>query len=435
MIDLYRSLTPDQLIEHLLPLCQNNPGELIDFVKNEWAIYCRDQQLPPLDPDNLYDKILYLAGRGFGKTRSGAEIIKRAALSGNYEYCNIIAPTNGDLIKIVIGGKSGIMGICRDHERPVWNKKDNILKWPNGAITLGFTAEAPERLRGPQSSCVWLDELAAYPNAQEVWDQMLFGYRLPPKAPSKPFIVITTTPRPKPLIRELANDPKTYVIRGSSFDNAKNLSAGFIEKMQSTYANTTIGRQEVFGEILEDSIGKLWKYDSFDRLDRVPDRADLGNIVIALDPAVSDGENSDEFGIVVCARNGDIGFILEDLSGHYDQHSWAQTAVSLYHRYQASGIVAETNQGGFLIEGMIRMIDPTVPVVSVRATQGKFVRAAPISALYQQGKIKHCPGLSVLENQMVTSEYRQGESSPDRVDAMVWGLTHLFSGTIPQFNI
>ena len=394
----------------------------------DWPFWARPEQLLP-DGDWIY--WLILAGRGAGKTRSGAEAVRQWIKMG-FQYVNLIGATESDVEKVMVKGESGILAICPPDERPVYIGNKHELRWPNGARSLLFSGEKADRLRGNQHEKLWLDELAAWRFADTL-DQAMLGLRLG----SKPQAVITTTPRPTAIIKGLVKDERTHVTRGSTYDNTANLADAFIHQVIGKYEGTRLGRQELNAEVLEDVPGALfmrqWIDDARDRVAPVG----LRRIVVAIDPAISTGENSDETGIVVVgsddgSRDKDKrahGYVLDDVSGHYTPPEWAKKALHMYHRYKADAIIAEVNQGGDMVANTIRMFNPNVPVKSVHATRGKAIRAQPIAGLYAQLRIHHVGSFAMLEDQMCSfspDSERSAGNSPDRLDAMVWAATELF---------
>ena len=331
----------------------------------------------------------------------------------------------------MVEGDSGLLRCHPKDYRPVYEKTNRKLTWPNGAVAYLYNATEPDQLRGPQHDAGWVDELAKFRYMQETWDQLQFGMRLG----IHPRIVVTTTPRPLPLIKKLLNDPSTFVTRGSTFDNKDNLAASTLRNLQDRYGHTRLGRQELEGEVLGDIPGALWKREDIDdnRLKEAPE--DLERVIVAVDPAASSNEGSDENGIVVVglARDKDgyaRGYVLEDASLRGSPEEWAKKAVSLYRKWQADKIVAEKNNGGDMVESVIKAADRSVPVKLVHASRGKVVRAEPISALYEQGRVHHCGRFDLLEDQMclfsVDNVRNSSTGSPDRVDALVWGLSEIF---------
>jgi phage terminase large subunit-like protein len=342
------------------------------------------------------------------------------------DWIAIVAATAADARDVMVEGESGILACARDWCRPVYQSTRRRLEWPNGALAYLYSAEEPDRLRGPQHDAAVCDELGSW-REPSTFDMLMFGLRLG----RNPRTVVATTPRPTKLIRELlAREGKDVVVtRGTTFENAPNLAPGFLSNIVRRYEGTRLGRQELQGEVLLDVPGALWKLEDIDkaRLTKAPEG--LARIVVGIDPAVSSHEGSDETGIIVAGKDDrGHGYILEDLSGKYAPDGWARAAISAYHRWRADRIVAEVNQGGALVEATLRMVDPNVPYTAVHASRGKYVRAEPISSLYEQGRVSHCGYFSKLEDQMTSftpDQDRGRQGSPDRCDAAVWSLTEL----------
>jgi len=375
-----------------------------------------EQLIPPGD----WFVWLVLAGRGWGKTRTGAEAVRHWART--FRYVNLIGATADDARDIMIQGESGIMAICPRDERPAYQPALRRLTWPSGATSLIFTADEPERLRGKQHEKLLCDELGSWRYQQEAWSQALLGLRLG----SNPQVIVTTTPRPTPVIRELVADKRTYVTRGTTYDNRPNLAPAFYSSIITRYEGTRLGRQELNAEILEDNPGALWKRAQIDAL-RVVKMPDMRRVVVAIDPAVTATAGSDETGMVVCGLGIDKhGYVLDDLSLRESPDAWAQKAVNAYRRWKADRIVAEVNNGGDLVETTIRTVDKNVPYKAVHASRGKMIRAEPIAALYEQGRVHHVGSFATLEDQMC--QWEPGQKSPDHLDAMVWGMTELMLG-------
>ena len=368
---------------------------------------------------------LALAGRGWGKTKTGSETVRAQVcgstpLSGTqYNRIAIIAETAADARDVMIEGPSGLLTIHPKDFRPHFEPSKRRLTWPNGAVATLYNAVEPDQLRGPQHGLAWLDELAKWRYVVETWDNLQFGMR----AGTHPRKIITTTPRPIPLLKQILHDPSTFVTRGSTYDNRANLAPSFFTEVAGRYTGTRLGRQELEAEILDDMPGALWQRAWIDT-NRVKESQlpNLVRIVVAIDPAVSsDPDKSDETGIV-CAgvdANGH-GYVLDDLSGIMAPDDWAKKAVAVYHNRSADRIVAEINNGGEMITNTIRTIDPTVPCVSVTATRGKVVRAEPVSLYYEQGKVHHVGSFAKLEDQlcMFSNDVDRGQhGSPDRADA------------------
>jgi predicted phage terminase large subunit-like protein len=362
-----------------------------------------------------------MAGRGFGKTRTGAEWIRSQAESGRYGRMALVAATAADIRSVVVEGESGILAISPPWCRPVYQPSKRRLVWPNGAQAETFSADEPDRLRGPQHDGAWGDEIAAwtYPDA---WDQLMFGLRLG----TDPRVVATTTPRPVKLVRELLAAPTTVVSRGSTYDNASNLAPAFIDSIITKYEGTRLGRQELNAELLDDIPGALWTRAKIDEL-RKDAAPELVRVVVAIDPAVTSGDSSDETGIVVCGKGVDgHGYVLADLTCRMTPDGWARRAVDAYDRYRADRIIGEVNNGGDLVAHTIRTVRQSISFTAVHATRGKRTRAEPISARYEQGTMHHIGSLPELEDQMVSYTPDGYDGSPDHVDALVWGMTELF---------
>lgn len=333
----------------------------------------------------------------------------------------------------MVEGPAGILRCAHPSERPLYESSKRRLTWSNGAAATLFSAEEPERLRGPQHDTAWCDELGAWKYAQDAWDNLQFGLRLS----SSPQACVTTTPRPIALVKELLRDPTTAVTRGSTFDNAANLAARFVAKIRQRYEGTRLGRQELFAELLEDTPGALWTLGLLER-HRVKHAPDLVRLVVAVDPAASSGEDSAETGIVAAGRSSEgQGYVLADESLRGTPAEWGERAVLAHDRLNADSIVAEANNGGEMVREVIcaaarelhrasRRPSPHVVVRLVHASRGKATRAEPVSALDEQGRIHHVGTFSALEDQMST--WVPGQDSPDRMDARVWALTDLMLG-------
>ena len=383
----------------------------------------KNQRLP--DGDWLY--WLILAGRGFGKTRTVSETV-RTWIKQGFNYVNLIGATADDVRTIMVEGPAGILSCCPNSERPEYLKRSYELRWKNGAISLLFSAEEPDRLRGKQHMKLACDEIAAW-REPDAWDQALLGLRLG----SRPQAVVATTPRPTKIIRELVANPRTHVVRGSTYDNKSNLSGAFISQIIQKYEGTRMGRQELNAEILDNVIGALWSRKLLDETRRAAAPA-LSRIVVAIDPSVSNGEGSNECGIVVAGLGVDNhGYILADDSAVMAPIEWARKAVQLYRYWGADRIIAEANQGGALIENTIRAVDANVAFKAVHASRGKITRAEPIAALFETGRAHLVGTFPMLEDQLCT--FSAGSSDlPDRLDALVWGLTELMvEKQRPQF--
>lgn len=399
-----------------LPLPNPDARRLLE----DWRAWARPAQLPPPGAWRIW---LLLAGRGFGKTRAGAEWVRAQAESGDARRIALVASTARDARLVMVEGASGLMTIAPAAARPVFEPSKQQLTWPSGAIATLYSADEPDRLRGPQFDAAWCDELAAwrYPQA---WDMLMMGLRLG----TRPRAVVTTTPKPVQLIRALLAAPDCVVTRGTTRENAANLAPGFLAAIRKQYEGTRLGRQELDAELLEDVPGALWARDRIEgaRVDTAPA---LRRIVVAIDPAVSSGAEADETGIVVAALGQDgEGYVLGDLSGRYSPHDWASRALDAYRVHGADRIVAEINNGGAMVEATLRVLDPGVAYKPVHASRGKLARAEPVAALYEQGRVHHVGAFPALEDQMcgfAPAFDRATTGSPDRVDALVWALSEL----------
>lgn len=348
--------------------------------------------------------------------------------------CAVVAPTLGDIRRVCFGGDSGILSqipkeCLLEGRGQGYNASAQEVRLWNGSIIQGFGASEPERLRGPQFHRAWCDEIAAwmYP---EAFDQLMFGLRLGKDRGTEPQCVITTTPKPNDLIRKLVKRSNAVITRGSTFDNAANLAPSALQEMRDKYEGTNLGRQELYAEVLDDIEGALWSYSTIEN-SRIDNKylPEFNRVVVAIDPAVTSSEDSDETGIVVVARSQENKYyVLEDASLKASPDGWARKAVQLFNQHNADRIIAEVNNGGDLVERVIRTIDMNVPYSKVHASRGKLVRAEPISALYEQGRVYHAGTFKELEDQMV-SFTPNSRKSPDRMDALVWALTELSSST------
>lgn len=398
----------------LKELSANEAAEILE----DWRFWARPDQIAP---EGNWRVWLIMAGRGFGKTRCGAEWVHEQIRQGR-ERIALVGETKADVRDVMVEGESGILATA-GRNRPLYEPSKRRLTWPNGAIGVCYSGDEPDQLRGPQHDAAWLDELAKYRYAEETWSNLDLGLRLG----ESPQAVITTTPRPVQIMRELVADELVTVTRGSTYDNLQNLAESFAKRIVERYEGTRLGRQELHAEILDDVVGALWSREMIDahRLRETPPHFE--RIVVGVDPAVTSGEDADETGILVAGMIGNRGYIVEDLSGQYTPQEWAIQAIKAYYKYNADRIVAEVNQGGDMVEHTIRTVDRNVSYKAVRAARGKILRAEPIAALYEQGRIHHCGTFAALEDQlcMYTHESRD---SPDRLDALVWALTDLMIG-------
>lgn len=421
------TLPPEIAAKALASLTEAEAEELL----HDWRFTARPEQCAP---DGDWQVWAYIAGRGAGKTRSGSEWVREKVKTGAGRIA-LIAPTAGDARDVMVEGDSGILSVCwdgdRDHRgqltgRPVYEPSKRRLTWANGTIATTYSADEPDRLRGPQHDAGWCDEVAAWNYAQEAWDMFMFGLRLG----DNPQAMVTTTPRPIPIIRQIVNAPTTKVTHGSTYSNRANLAKSFLDKIVTRFEGTRLGAQELEGKILDDFMGSLWPRDMIERAKTKAAFPQMQRVVVAIDPSGTGGaeDEGDSIGIVVAGKGIDgVGYVLADRTCKLSPAGWARRAVDAAQEFGADRIVAERNYGGAMVEHTIRTVGRTVPYKEVVATRGKVVRAEPIAALYEQGRVKHAPGLEALEEQMgaMTTEGYMGDGSPDRVDALVWALTEL----------
>lgn len=426
-------------------IAQNNPYLLkglteaeADELWHDWRAWARPEQMAP---DGDWRTWAYIAGRGAGKTRSGAEWIREKVRSGSSRIA-LIAPTAGDARDVMVEGDSGVLSVCwegdRDHRgavtgRPVYEPSKRRLTWANGAMATTYSADEPDRLRGPQHDAGWCDEVAAWNYGQEAWDMFLFGLRLG----NDPRAMVTTTPRPIPLVRQIVGAPTTVVTRGSTYSNRANLAQAFLDQIVTKFEGTRLGRQELDGLILDDIPGALWTREMIDQAKADVRLPDMQRVVVAIDPSGTSGEDDDgdSVGIVVAGKGVDgLAYVLSDRTCKLSPMGWSRRAVQAADEFKADRIIAERNYGGAMVEAVIRTAGATVPYKEVVASRGKVVRAEPIAALYEQGRVKHLSGMEALEDQMCafTADGYLGDGSPDRADALVWALTELMLGEQPQ---
>ena len=398
---------------------------LFDF----WAL---DHQRPP--PGN-WRAWVCMGGRGAGKTRAGSEWVRacvegaRPGERGRAARVALVGETFDQVREVMIFGDSGILACCPPDRRPKWEATRRRLVWPNGAVAQAFSAQEPEALRGPQFDLAWVDELAKWKKAGETWDMLQFALRLG----ERPQVMVTTTPRPQPVLKALLALSSTVVTRAPTYANRAWLAASFLEEVEARYGGTRLGRQELEGVLLEDAEGTLFPHALIERA-RLRKLPDLDRIVVAVDPAVSGKAGSDLCGIVVvgACTTGPVAdwraYVLEDASvAATSPTDWARAAIAAMDRHGAHRLIAEVNQGGDLVGSVLRQIDPNLPYTARHASRGKAARAEPVAALYEQGRVHHLPGLGALEEQMalMTARGFAGSGSPDRVDALVWALHEL----------
>lgn len=385
----------------------------------DWSLWARPKQVAPEGDWRIW---LILAGRGFGKTRSGAEWVRHKIETNQSQRIALVGATAADVRDTMVEGESGLLRIFPPDKRPRYEPSKRRINFHNGAMATTYSADEPDRLRGPNHDLAWCDEIAAwrYPDA---WDQLIFGLRIG----NDPRLVATTTPRPTRLIRQLVERKDVAVTKGSTFENAANLAPTFLEEVKARYEGTRLGRQELYAEILDDVEGALWTRQMIEdaRVNNVPE---LTRIVVGVDPAITSNEFSAETGIVAVGIDGNgIGYVLDDRSLQGTPVEWANAAIALYHRTSADRIVVESNQGGDMVRHTLQTVESQVPIKTVHATRGKRTRAEPVSALYEQGRIKHVGAFPTLEDQMCS--WTPESASPDRLDALVWAITELMIGS------
>lgn len=385
---------------------------------SNWTEIARPEQC---EPKSDWRTWLIMAGRGFGKTRTGAETVLEWVLSGRYKRIALIGQSQIEARQIMLDGDSGILAFCDKRFIEKFNRHEGILTFKNGAKLFLFGANNYERLRGPQFDAAWIDEAAKFKNGVLMWEQLQMCLRLG----TDPKCIITTTPRKNALLRQLLKDETCIVTRGTTFDNVANLAKAFLENIKRQYEGTRLEAQEIYAQMLDEDDGALWNRNKIAY--EKPPVDDWCRVVVAVDPAVTDEDYSDETGIVVVGVSGNQkAYVLEDASVRAKPKEWIKEVLRLYNHYKADRVVAEVNKGGELVQDLLTSHDPHVAFRGVRATRGKYIRAEPVASLYEQGKVKHIRPLEKLENQMCTYIPEKYSKSPDRLDALVWGLTDLF---------
>lgn len=373
-----------------------------------------------------WDIWLLNAGRGFGKTRSGAEDAAWFGIENAQSRIAVVAKTFADARDTCVEGESGLLNCIPRSWLSTWNRSLGELVLTNGSVFKLFSSDAPSRLRGPQHHRAWIDELASW-ETFDAYDQVMFGLRLG----RRPRAVVTTTPRPVPVIKELIQrvGRDVSLSTGSTYDNVNNLPDAFLRRLRERYEGTRMADQELHAKLLNDVPGALWRYDFIQRWPANEDLPSMDRIVVAVDPAVTANAKSDETGIIVAGRIANTtpaqGIILEDGTLKGTPNEWGHRVINLYRKYKADRVIAEVNNGGDLVVQNLRGIDPNVPVTTVHASRGKMTRAEPVSALYEQKRVWHALRFGELEEQMTTYDGSRIMKSPDRMDAMVWGLTDL----------
>src|SRR5215212_7833195 len=380
-----------------------------------------EARIEQLTPPGDWFVWLLLAGRGFGKTRTASEDVAAYGLDNPESRIAVVAETFADGRDVCMEGESGLLSCLPQSRVRLWNRSIGELHLHNGTIYRLFSGDKPDALRGYQFHRAWVDELAKFRYYRETWTQLMLGLRLG----KQPQVIVTTTPRPIQLLKDLKVRESTFVTTGSTFDNAANLAEPFLEEITARYQGTRVGRQELEAEILDDVPGALWTRAMLEQA-QVRVVPDLKRVVVAIDPAVTSGEDADETGIIVAGLGNDgNAYVLADRTCRLSPDGWAKRALIAYDEYGADRLVAEINNGGDLVESVIRTVAPRVSYKKLHASRGKRVRAEPVAALYEQGKVKHVMGLNDLEDQMVSFVPEGMDGSPDRVDAAVWALTEL----------
>jgi phage terminase large subunit-like protein len=422
------SATPEVVAEFLGGL-SDNALLALPWMFEFWALPHQ------LAPEGAWKSWVIMGGRGAGKTRAGAEWVRAQVEGaqpldpGRAQRVALVGETVDQVRDVMVFGDSGILACSPPDRRPKWESGRERLVWANGAVANVYSAHNPEKLRGPQFDAAWVDELAKWPKAQNTWDMLQFALRLG----VHPQQVVTTTPKNVEVLKAVLNNPSTVSTHAPTQANRANLAASFLEEVERRYAGTMQGRQELEGLLLEEAEGAMWTIAALER-GRVERAPQLSRIVVAVDPPVTGHAGSDECGILVVGAVTEgppqtwRAYVLEDASVKAaSPDTWARAAVAAKERWQADRVVAEVNQGGDMVESVLRSIDPLVAYRAVRATRGKAVRAEPVAALYEQGRVSHLPNMASLEAQMcqMTRQGFRGKGSPDRVDALVWALTDL----------
>lgn len=447
------------LIEQLLGLPMSDRLAVIEKMTNDealsvlydWRVWARPKQIAP---PGKWTTWLNMCGRGYGKTRTGAEWTNGKARTSKTGRGALVGQTYSDIVDTMIEGESGILACASPDFRPEFKRAKQRVVWPNGAQAKCFTAEKPRRLRGPQHEFVWGDEIASWQYPREAHDQIMFGLRIGPH----PQLLYTTTPKPIELLVELMKEAVicwdlrdaqrgaailqrsigVVVSTGSSYENASNLSEEWFNRTIRPYEGTRLGDQEIMARLLTDVPGALWKRELLDqlRVRHIDPLPEFKRIVVACDPAVTSAVTSSETGIIVAAKgiNGHA-YVLNDRSGRYTPNGWARELVNAYHHFDADRIIAEINNGGELVKLNVHTLDANVAYRGVTASRGKTVRAEPVAALYEQGKVHHVGTFGLLESQMTTYVPDSGLASPDRMDALVWAITDLMLGKQGAFVV
>jgi len=416
---------PPELRESFLNELSEGALLALPYLFEVWALA---HQLPPAGNWRTW---VVMGGRGAGKTRAGAEWVRAMVegptplAAGACRRVALIAETLDQAREVMIEGESGLRACSPPDRAPRWEMTRRRLVWPNGAEARAFSAFDPEALRGPQFDAAWCDELAKWRKGRAAWDQLQFALRLG----ERPRQIVTTTPRRNPLLVEILEAADTVAVSAPTEANRSNLAPGFIEAVEARFKGTALARQELMGELLMDEPGALWRRDMIDA-GRAPEAPSLARVVVAVDPPATSGPAADACGIVVAGVTGGerpVAWVLQDATVQgLSPGAWAERAVAVYHAWRADRLVAEVNQGGEMVGTLVRQADETVAYRPVRATRGKAVRAEPVAALYEQGRVRHAGVFPDLEDQMCAfTGDRSGGASPDRVDALVWAISEL----------
>jgi phage terminase large subunit-like protein len=409
-----------------------SPHEL-EAISRDWRLWARPDQLPPATAQGGGDWTVWLAlgGRGAGKTRAGAEWVRSLALGDPAAGVKpvgriaLVGETFADVRDVMVDGVSGLLAVHPRADRPTWEAGRRRLVWPNGAVAQAFSAEEPEALRGPQFDAAWCDELAKWPRAELAWDNLQFALRLG----QRPREMVTTTPRPTPLLKRLAADARTALTKAPTTSNAYNLAPAFLDEVVGRYAGTRLGRQELDGDFVDERPDAFWRREQLDAIRISPPPPDaLKRIVVAVDPPAGSGPAS-RCGIVAAGRmaDGRLAVLADATLEAARPEVWASAVAELYGSLGADAVVVEINQGGDMAEAVLKGADPSLPIIKARATRGKHVRAEPVAALYARGLVRHAGAFPALEDEMCLfgPDGLADGRSPDRLDALVWALTCL----------
>jgi len=395
----------------------------------DWGFWARSKQLPPPGDWSTW---LIRTGRGWGKTRTGSSWVHQRAMERPGRWSALVARTPADARDYMIEGPGGFLRNIHPDERPHYEPSKRRLTWRNGSWATIYSDQEPDQLRGFSGDTAWLDEFGKFKHPEETWDNLQFGMR--EASSDRPRQLITTTPRPLKILKIIEAFPRTVVVRGSSYENRDNLDPRWFEEVLMRYEGTRLGRQEIYGEILDDVPGALWKLERIDEL-RVAEAPELVRVVVAVDPAATSKPTSAETGIMVAGRGVDgDGYVLTDRSCRMSPHGWATRAVTAFDEFRADRLVAEVNNGGEMVEHTVRTVRPSISYKDVHASRGKRIRGEPISALYEQGRIHHVGLFPELEDELCNWVPEGVDWSPNRLDALVWALTELFEGEVAPLD-